>query len=160
MEPYIKFYKGEIGTTKDNFFIQEIMAFSDSRLEHEHAYIQFVFPNAELSSMQPGAAPVPFTTEEAQNMLQCATVMKRVRGMVFKMMGFWGIGTNGAAVWIMDTHRFNTRVATTNHNQLRVSRMLKFFRMLGWTEYIDNMKILLSENVSPDSTAMRFWRAI
>ena len=161
MSHYVDFYRGKRTTPIGHFSIKEIMQFEDSVLEREHGYIQWVFPNPTLSRVQPGAASQPLTKDAVLEMLNNEKIMKRVEKMLDRMLGFWGIARSDVAlVRISDKKRFNAKLGCTNHNQLRMTRLLTFLKCFDYGCLLDSLKELLFANVSPKQQAMKFWMSV
>jgi hypothetical protein len=155
MSEYVEFYRGERTTPLGDHDIHAILNFDDKHLEKEHGFVQFAFPNPKLSTAQPDAATQPFTPEAAQEMLRDAVIVARVKQMVDKMLGFWGIDSQTLS--ISNRQRFTAKLRRTNHNQQRMTRLLIFLKCMGWTELLNGMQSLLEKNPPSSKKVMGFW---
>ena len=161
MSEYVEFYRGEKKTPLGNFSYDDVINFNKKQLEEEHGFVQFAFPNSDLSKMQPDAASQPFTEEAAQEMQGDPAIMERVRRMVEKMLGFWGMEIEGASdVTITDKKLFVSKIGRATHNQSRMTRLLIFLKTMGFAELMDSIRDVLIANVKPNMKAVRFWMAM
>ena len=100
-------------------FLRELQHWPDSRLEAVHDFIQWMFPLAEPSPVNP-LAPVLDDVALAELRSQPelrATVQANVRASYERMRRFY----EDSRHW----------VTPGNHNHLRITRILKCLRLLG-----------------------------
>jgi hypothetical protein len=135
--PYYDFYKqpdvsnGEEDGLSFNQFLHEM---DDSKMEHKHNYVQWVFPNPIPSRVQKRVARQPCTDEEYRRFMSDTIVMERVEAAITKMLRFWGITydqrTGYIAIKQCNSDRFIEKLGVQNHNQLRFTRMLIFLQCI------------------------------
>jgi hypothetical protein len=100
-------------------FLREIQQWPDQRVEFVHDFIQWMFPLAERSPVNPEAPVldgVALAELRARPELQ-ATVQEGARASLERMRRFY----EGSRHW----------VTPGNHNHLRITRILKSLRLLG-----------------------------
>ena len=140
LEGKIKDYEGR--------FLREILAFNDLEIENTHNFIQWVFPLNEASKSLPGA---PILFEEEIDDIRKSNLAKQ---NLIKSKD-WFISFLG---------RVNTWETENNHNQKRVSRMIKSIRLLHSSKEADNClsdvinlaknRHLMSKNI------INFWKNV
>ena len=159
---YLRFFRGERSTRKDNLSINYlIQEASDDQLEDGHNYIQWVFPNERLSGIRPKAVYAPITKEELQAIRNDPIAMDNIWRMTTRMLQFWGIQYTREGPIVLNPEAFGKSVARAgDHNQLRMTRMLSFFRSMGSTVIVDKMKAFLEANVRPRQEAHQFWESV
>jgi len=159
---YLRFFRGERGTLKKDLSIHYLIEKArDDQLEAEHDYIQWVFPNETPSGNRPDAVFAPITREELQAIRADRMAMENVWRMTARMLNFWGIEFTSEGPVIRNDKAFRGSVALAgNHNQLRMTRMLSFFRSMGSTTIVDKIKALLKANVHRRQKARGFWDAV
>ena len=111
-----------------------ILDWDDERLEQVHDYIQWLFPLAEPSPVNPHAPTVTAATREA--FAARPELRNRLRAAFFRMLAFYGLqwqdgevrkGPGFAdAAW--------NWLSPGNHNHLRITRILKSLTLLGLEE--------------------------
>lgn len=128
--PLIAFYRDgasdDVGRTLD-----EILAWSDDRLEAVHDYIQWLFPLPERSGANPEAPTLDRETLEA---FHDALVMRqRLRRAFERMLRFYGLRWTGQAVERAPNfdERAQNWLTLMNHNHLRLTRILRSVYLLG-----------------------------
>jgi hypothetical protein len=128
--PLVSFYRGT-GRDGEGRWLAEIRQWPDERLEYRHDYIQWMFPLTERSQFNYGA---PVLDEGAiAAFLQDARLRAELFESLKRMLVFYGLEWHESAV--RRTERFAERaldwVTAGNHNQLRITRILKCLRLLG-----------------------------
>jgi hypothetical protein len=94
--------------------VEDVLALSDDALERIHDYIQWLFPLPTRSMAQPGA-PV-LTPAEAAAIRADARAVENLRRAARRMLAFYGATRH----WL----------ALSDHNHLRITRILKSLRDL------------------------------
>jgi len=162
MSSYVEFYRGTRFTIIDPVGIYYLInGATDVELERHHGYIQWVFPLKEVSKSQPHSIDEVLTDEAIAELLGDPEIEKRIRRITRRMLRFWGIryDKDGAAIENMDVFRAKLG-CRSNHNQLRMTRMLTFLRHLGWDADVDEIKPLLLNNTPKNSAAVRYWASV
>jgi hypothetical protein len=116
--------------------LAEVLDWSDEALEAVHDYIQWVFPTARPSGVNPGAPLVGAGTSEAFRARP--ELRARLGAALERMLAFYGLrragGDEGAAI-VLDPDRFPARAAVWlrpgNHNHLRLTRIMQSLDALG-----------------------------
>lgn len=162
MSSYVQFYRGERPTIFKPMFIDDLLySATDDDLERHHGYIQWVFPLKEASKSQPHAIDELLTDAAIAEMLGDKDIKKKIRRMARRMLTFWGISITEDGAAIEDEAVFRKKLGcVSNHNQLRMTRMLKFMRHLGWDEVVDELKPLLLSNTPARSKAVEHWALV
>jgi hypothetical protein len=108
------------GTKPDgrNRSLEEVLAFSDDDLERVHDYIQWLFPLPTRSSAQP-SAPV-LTPDEIVAIRADEKAQANLRRAAARMLAFYD-----ATQWWL---------ASSDHNHLRITRILQSLRLLAGQE--------------------------
>jgi hypothetical protein len=142
--------------------LDEIWGWSDDELEECHDFIQWMFPLDEPSAFN---ADAPLVTEEdraafrAEPQLQAA-----MRQSLSVFLAFLGLTITGDGR-VIRADNFNQRLALwkyQNHNWLRITRVLKSLRLLGFESEANAfwacLKVLHEKDgfVSDDSFA--YWK--
>lgn len=152
-ETEIKFLEGR-GRDNKGRYIGEMLKWGEFWLELKHDYIQRVFPLNEPSLADPDA---PVLSEADVEYLRNSEPAKvNIRQMYQKMLEFYKLDDNNYKNW--GIHRYwNT---ANNHNHLRITRMLKCFRLLGMKDEHEDLSMRLryllenersSLNISPET---------
>jgi hypothetical protein len=112
--------------------LSDIWSWSDNELEQCHDFIQWMFPLDEPSSVN---ADAPLVTQEDQASFRSDFVLRNAyqrslkRFLQFLGLGIAADGSVGRAI------NFDSKEAVwkyTNHNCLRITRLLKSLRLLGF----------------------------
>lgn len=142
----IKFYSGE-KVDACNHILSEVWTYSFQRLEKSHDYIQWLFPLDEPSAHNLDA---PLLTKEDLKELRKPEMLCCVLLSVHTYMKFL----------------FFTRenwVTQFDHNHLRITRMLKFLKLLGMKHeaYARLVEVMLIVNATDQNVkidkAIQFW---
>ncbi len=132
--PLIAFY---LGTARDGHgrMLDEILAWTDERLEDVHNYIQWLFPLDEPSRFSP-RAPI-LTPADIERFRSDPDLPLALRRSLVRFLAFLGLerSEEGEAVTIRKASAYqdrrNTWLYQGSHNYLRVTRVLKSLRLLG-----------------------------
>jgi hypothetical protein len=130
MSRLVDFYRGE-ATDTEGRRLSDIWAWDDDRLEEVHDFVQWLFPLPEPSRFNPDA---PLLTEADVAAFQGDERLRaNLRQSFERMLDFLGLSQEGGRV--VEGPSFAARVpdvwAYTNHNWLRVTRILKSLTLLG-----------------------------
>jgi hypothetical protein len=113
----IDYYMGE-GTDHAGRLFDAVVHFSDGELEHEHDYIQWLFPVPEPSRFQP-QSPL-LTEDDIEKFRESAQLRWRVIAAAARMWRFYE-----------ESPQWKT---PNNHNLLRITRILRFLTLIGAEE--------------------------
>jgi hypothetical protein len=132
--PILSFY-GSGGTDHAGRTLEEILAWDDWHLEEVHDYIQWLFPLEELSRANPNAPLL--TLEDIASFRESPERRQALRQAFIRILAFYGfeaIGSGGATL-IRQSPDWRTRSANwlkpSNHNHLRLTRIMKSLSLLG-----------------------------
>ncbi len=129
----LDFYSG-VGPDDRGRFLHEILRWSDTDLERLHDYIQWLFPLSERSGFNPSAPLLDEYTIRQFNAR--ADLQASMRASLRRMLSFYGLQmleTDRPRV-VRDAsfvERSENWVLYSNHNHLRLTRILKSLRLLG-----------------------------
>jgi hypothetical protein len=143
-----RFYSGE-GTDHRGRSLNEILAWDDDALEDEHDFIQWLFPLTEPSGVNPHAPLL--SPDEMRQFHQSAEVQARVLDAFRRMLGFYGLQMReaGSEIQISKAENYPRRsrnwITPSNHNFLRVTRILKSLRLLGLRRPADAFFVCLEQ---------------
>lgn len=145
MSEIIDFYCGK--QTSCPLYFSEVFRLGNTDVELCHDFIQYIFPLKEASLYNKDA---PILTDEDINIFKTSPVFQwRALALVN---------------WYVKFLHFNIHwVAKSNHNHLRVTRMLKFLVLIGLKDIakarLEEIKII-SRAVDPNvnmSIPIKFW---
>lgn len=125
---YYKFFRNESKDDLGRYFAR-IQHMSKFELEVNHTYIQRAFPLQEVSVHDRRAKAI--TDEEIEAIKKDRIAMGNIIFMVSVMEDFFGLPYTGKKP------RFFKK---GNHNYLRVTRILKFLKMMDMTEEYERFK--------------------
>jgi hypothetical protein len=162
----VEFYSGRAPDHAGRF-LHEIQQWPDERLEAVHDFIQWLFPLAEPSPVNPLAPVLDRKTIEA--FAAQPELRRSLRISFVHMLRFYGLEMQpGPPQTVALTANFPERAANWlhpgNHNHLRITRILKSLTLLGLREEARGLLACLETiyadqpgKISPVS--LRFWRA-
>lgn len=134
MSRILSFYRG-LESTDEGYSFQEILSWSDDRLEQVHTYIQWLFPLEEQSGANPSA---PVLDRAAIAAFHEDTSLRQKLQLAFaRMLRFYGFTLTppDSALAVARTVDFSSRarvwLSRGNHNHLRITRILKSLTVLG-----------------------------
>ncbi|KAK0278957.1 hypothetical protein LTR35_008731 [Friedmanniomyces endolithicus] len=161
VHPILAFYDSEHNAPFDpedpETTFEQVMLWTDSELEHRHDYIQHLFPIPEVSGANPNA---PVLTEEVRDaFIADPDLQENMRRAWVMMMAFfgWELATEemaeGAHVRVgypVPRRHFRdlaeqTWLQHSNHNQLRITRIIRSMRILGLYEEAQMMTSALMD---------------
>jgi hypothetical protein len=162
----VEFYSGRAPDHAGRF-VQQIQQWPDERLEAVHDFIQWLFPLAEPSPVNPLAPVLDRETIEA--FATQPELRENLRVSFVRMLRFYGLEMrSGPPLAINRSVNFYARAANWlhpgNHNHLRITRILKSLALLGLTEearaFLECLEAIHAEEPSKISAvSLRFWCA-
>jgi hypothetical protein len=132
--PLLRFY-GAGGIDHAGRTLEEILAWDDWHLEEVHDYIQWLFPLQEPSRANP-SAPL-LSAEDIASFRNSPRRLEALRRSFDRILGFYGLEAIGSgsdtlirtsSVW---PGRSANWLRPSNHNHLRLTRIVKSLTMLG-----------------------------
>jgi Opioid growth factor receptor (OGFr) conserved region len=131
----VSFYSG-ISPDDQGRFLKEIQNWSDEKLERTHDYIQWLFPLRERSGFNPGA---PVLDENTINEFRARLELRaNLRASFVRMLSFYGFDIVEDPLRVIPSKSFSERaknwLTPSNHNHLRITRILKSMSTLGLEE--------------------------
>jgi len=160
----IEFYSGRAPDHAGRF-VHEIQQWPDERLEAVHDFIQWLFPLAEPSPVNP-LAPV-LDRETVQAFATQPELRETLRGSFIGMLRFYGLELQPGPPAVRLAANFEQRAANWlhpgNHNHLRITRILKSLALLGLREEAGAFlkcleSIYGSQPGRISAVTLRFWR--
>jgi Opioid growth factor receptor (OGFr) conserved region len=111
--------------------LDEILAWPDDELEAVHDFIQWLFPLPERSGANPAAPVLDENTIHAFR--NSAQMQENLRRAFLRMLAFYGLTwTEGRVARAADfENRAENWLWPSNHNHLRITRMLRSLGLLG-----------------------------
>jgi Opioid growth factor receptor (OGFr) conserved region len=129
----LSFYAGNKPDDRGRF-LRAIRQWSDDELEQTHDYIQWLFPLAERSGFN-AEAPIldAKTIREFRSRLE---LLGNVQTSFRRLLAFYGMENQEAGQLrvtraVSFAERSKNWITPSNHNHLRITRMLKSLRLLG-----------------------------
>jgi Opioid growth factor receptor (OGFr) conserved region len=164
--PLVEFYSGRAPDHAGRF-VGQIQQWPDERLEAVHDFIQWLFPLAEPSPVNPLAPVLDRETIEA---FSTQPELRRSPRLSFlRMLRFYGLEVrSGKPLRVQPAANFDQRGANWlhpgNHNHLRITRILKSMALLGLREeagaLLECLETIYSQHPGKISAvSLRFWRA-
>jgi hypothetical protein len=163
------FYSG--GPDRSGRTLAELWSWSDERLEAVHDYIQWMFPTAQPSGVDPFA---PLVTRQTIHAFDTNPPLRdRLRQSLDRMLTFYGLrrgtGPDAADRIEIDPARFANRAANWlhpgNHNHLRLTRIIDSLHALGLEQDARALQRCLVDDVCEGpgrgrvtSRTIEFWR--
>jgi Opioid growth factor receptor (OGFr) conserved region len=131
----VSFYAGNSPDDKGRF-LEEIQNWSNDKLERTHDYIQWLFPLTERSGFIPGA---PVLDEDTIHEFHAQPELRsNLRISFVRMLGFYGFNLANDPLRVVPSKSFTERsrnwLNRSNHNHLRITRILKSMTTLGLEE--------------------------
>jgi hypothetical protein len=150
----VEFYSGRPDDRQRT--LDQILAQPDRWLEHEHDYIQWVFPTAARSSVNPSAPLI--TADTAAAFAADPALRERLRAAFVRMLSFYGLRLRDGNVEI-DPERFAVRSAAWlrpyNHNHLRLTRIMQSLAALGLRGEAQSLqRCLLTDVTTPEPSGL------
>lgn len=149
--------------------LDEILRWSDDRLEAVHDYIQWLFPLPEPSPVNPYA---PLLTLDAVQAFEARPELRaRLRASLQRMLEFYGFELCELPLEVIPAGDFRARAAhwlrPGNHNHLRITRILKCCGRAGlkaearaFLDALEGVNSVERQKPRPGITAesLRYWR--
>ncbi len=159
MEPLIAFYHHQAPDHRGRW-LQEIWQATPLWLEQTHDYIQWLFPLPEPSPVNPRA---PLLTVEARILFANDPVLQQeLRRSLQLMLKFLGLEPHEGEISLRLglTPEKLPWLSHSNHNQLRISRMIRCLVACGLVSeglQLQHQVLLLGQHrVNPDT--LEYWR--
>lgn len=155
----VPFYQGN-GKSASNAALEEILSWSDQRLEAQHDYIQWLFPLASASRYNSNA---PVLNSGLIGTLRTdPTVQKNYMRAFDRILKFYGFKRNQDGSITPAANfpaRFKEWGTPNNHNFLRITRILTSLKLMGHaTEAARFYQALQSYTSGVDPRTMQIWR--
>jgi len=167
--PLIRFYDGR-GPDDRGRYLAEILQWPDERLEAVHDFIQWMFPLRERSGVNPTAPLVDDSI--VQEFRSRPELRKNLQASLLRMIRFYGLEMQHEPnLSVKRAANFRKRseswLTFSNHNHLRLTRIIKSLRLLGLEQEANALFVCLAAIYhSQDKTApvisaetFRFWRS-
>jgi Opioid growth factor receptor (OGFr) conserved region len=165
-----EFYSGT-GPDHQGRYLPQILEWPDDDLESVHDYIQWLFPLSERSGFNP-SAPV-LDRQTIQEFRSRPDLQQNMRASFLRMLAFYGLEIIGSSPpTVSRAPSFATRsgnwLIASNHNHLRVTRILKSTWTLGLetecTALFDCLADIYREESEKDFPGIsyetfRFWQS-
>jgi hypothetical protein len=166
----LSFYAG-VQPDHQGRFLREIQQWPDDQLERTHDYIQWLFPLNEPSGFNIDA---PILNDEAISRFRANPSFRRgLQTSLIVMLSFYGLEMRGSVPLSVIrgssfTERAGNWITPSNHNHLRITRILKSLRLLGLeaeaTAFFDCLADIHhgeAQKAEPGISAetLTFWRA-
>ena len=161
-KPIVDFYLGKAPDTSGRT-LKEIQAWGYHQLETTHDYIQWLFPLPEPSQYNL-IAPV-LDAEQIAEFQANAELRTKLLASFDMMLGFYGFERNDMSivrsnVW---AERSRNWLRSSNHNHLRLTRILKSLSILGLKDHaqalFDALNAVFCEHSDIISnTTMGYWK--
>lgn len=166
--PLVQFYRREAPDDRGRM-LDQILAQDDDWLESTHDYIQWVFPLNERSRFN-ATAPL-LEAELMRAFREDQGLRDRAEGAFERMLVFYGLQllqTETGEPTVERAHNYEDRRANwlrpSNHNFLRITRILKSLSLMGLDPlaaafFIRLRKIHAEESETIGSRTLEFWRS-
>jgi hypothetical protein len=118
-------------------FLEEIQGWSDLQLERTHDYIQWLFPLTKRSAFNPSA---PILDAKAISEFRSRPKLRaNFRASLVRMLAFYGLELVGdRPLRVVPSASFSEQaenwLTPSNHNHLRITRILESLMLLGLEE--------------------------
>ncbi len=129
----LRFYAGSHPDDRGRL-LRDILHWTDDELERIHDYIQWLFPLTERSGFSVYA---PILDAKAISEFRSRPELRRnVQASFRRMAAFYGLQTNNMSTLTVTRAAFFAKrsgnwITPSNHNHLRITRILKSLRLLG-----------------------------
>src|ERR1700737_2544785 len=135
-EQLYRFYSGA-GPDSQGRLLREIQNWTDDELEHTHDYIVWIFPLDEKSDFNLNAPILDMDT--IRQFCSRPALRRRLRTCLVRMLRFYGLEMRRTfPLTVVRAPNFADRAANwlqpSNHNHLRIRRMLRSMALLGLKE--------------------------
>ena len=125
------FYLGK-DVHPDGFTIEQVWSWDDKQLEYTHSYIQWLFPSTVPSQAVPGSPVI--MGPDIEKFRTDQDLRRRFARSYSLMLTFYGFRIeDGKVVRAGDfAEKSQNWLTPSNHNFLRITRMLKAMMMFGF----------------------------
>ena len=130
MSPIVAFLSGE-GTDGAGREVFDILSFDDPAIEQVHDFIQWTFPLRERSGAQPNAPTL--TDEDIEDIRESMAAQAALAAMTDRMAIFY--------------YRNGHWLTASDHNHLRITRIIKSLRLLRGEELAEAFRTLILARV-------------
>lgn len=169
--PLVRFYDPQIAAPdSQSRTLNQILQWSDDRLEYSHDYIQWVFPLPERSPIAPSTPVI-----DRQTFLDFRSrpeLADRLRDAFKRICRFYGFELRGPdqrggfQVERLPEAEFRARsrvwVARSSHNHLRITRIIRSLRVLGLEgeakAFFEAMEDVYEDTGKIGERSLMFWR--
>ena len=166
----LSFYAGNKPDDRGRF-LRAIRQWPDDKLEQSHDYIQWLFPLAEQSGFN-AEAPI-LDAKTIREFRSRPELLRNVQTSFRRMLAFYGMEIQEAGELRVTraasfTERSENWLTPSNHNHLRITRILKSLRLLGleaeaiaFFDYLADIYRLESAKATPriSEETFTFWQA-
>lgn len=146
MTQLLDFLRGD-GQGPSGYYLDDVLRYSNDEFEHQHDFIQWLFPTTEPSNFNPDA---PVLTPDEITIIRADPHIQGVLGVIYhRWLRFCGltITDTGLEFGTSEFPKGNPVVwGRFNHNMLRMTRMLQSFNLLGQRTYAEQFYNFLSKN--------------
>lgn len=144
--PVYDFYK-KGGETPEGLTFEKFLASDDAFLERCHSHVQWVFPLQTPSAMVPNAPVIDAV--ELELLKRDDEVKERALLALNRMCQFWGFPSyiygEGRGITVPPPKAKPSWVRRGDHNYLRMTRALWFFRSMGMMHAVNSLFRCLTE---------------
>lgn len=123
--------------------IDSILRWSNLRLELSHNYIQRVFPTDESSKYARSLKPI--SPSDISSLVKSEASKNNIRKAYIRMLSLWKLDDENykRKIYRYWNHR-------NNHNHLRITRILKCFKLIQMNDELKDFSIRLSYLLNND----------
>ena len=130
MSPIVAFLTGE-GTDGAGRDVFEVISFDDAAVEQVHDFIQWLFPLRERSGAEPNAPTL--TDEDIEAIRESLSAQAALAAATDRLAIFY--------------YRNGHWLTASDHNHLRITRIIKSLRLLRGDELADAFRTLILARV-------------
>lgn len=160
MSEIAQFMVGEIPDRLGRYF-NEILSYEHFWLEHDHKYIQVLFPIDEGTKFNKHA---PLVTENVRKIFAVNADLKATHLKALDLMlAFWGLRRSGEIISVNLPLELSKHVwlKPYDHNQLRLTRVIRSLTLLGNKTIAENLVECLvhaaNESKTVSGKTITFW---
>lgn len=161
MSEIARFMFGEV-PDKFGRYIYQILAYNHFWLEHDHKYIQVLFPIDEGTKFNQHA---PLVTQEDRELFVNSEALRTAHLKALDiMLNFWGMQRNGCEISgvLSLSPVSHVWLKRHDHNQLRLTRTIRSLHLLGNERVASNLCDFLiaaaRETGAVSDKTVQFWR--
>jgi hypothetical protein len=160
----VDFYSG-VSRDHRGRSLEDVLGWSDDRLEAVHDFIQWLFPLPEASPVNPSA---PLLTRAAIEAFHARPELRaRLRLSFERMLRVYGLELRDSPLEVARAENFPARAGNWlrpgNHNHLRITRILRCCALAGLDAearvFLKRLEAIYSESRGKISAeSLRYWR--